>query len=162
MHEQLITQQGYDQLCQELEHYEQTERPNISEAIRRAREHGDLSENAEYQTAKDKQGMIEANIRYLTAMKQSAKIINSDSVVQDGKVRFGSYVSVLHENSQQTLELRLTGEYEAKANEDQLSYKAPLGQSLLGKEQGEIVMVGSGADEQIYEILKISYTGHGT
>lgn len=152
-----FTQEGYDELSQELEQLKKIERPAIIEAIATARAHGDLKENAEYHTAKDKQGFIEARIKLLEGILSSADILNSAALATDGRCVFGAHVKLVDENEREYA-YRLVGEYEANIERGWLSTTSPIGRALIGKYVGEVVTVHAPGGEIEYEIISISYS----
>jgi transcription elongation factor GreA len=146
----MLTQEGYDKLKEELRILIETERPQIAHKIKTAREFGDLSENAAYQEAKEKQGFIEGKIAELEDLLKRASIIETKN---DGTVQVGSKVKV-HINGNDTV-LHIVGAPEADPSKKKISHKSPIGAALLGKGKGESVTVEVPAGQISYTILEI-------
>ena len=151
---ELITPAGLEQLKKEIAQLEHDERPAISQAIAEARAHGDLSENAEYHAAKDKQGMIEARITYLRNIMNVSTLIDPARVKKDGKVRFHSTVVIENEEGKRNT-WQIVGNYESNPEESKLSSSSPLGNGLLGKEVGGTCMLANESSTQLYKIISI-------
>ena len=150
-----ITKEGRQKLQDELERLRNTERPAIVRAIAEARAHGDLSENAEYHSAKEKQGMIEARARELEKILGSAEVVDPEASGAEGVCIFGCYVSLEDEDGK-TLNYRLVGEYEADIENGLLSSSSPLGRALLGKTEGEGIEVKTPGGVREYLIAKVA------
>lgn len=151
-----ITKEGYDRLKAEMERLKSTERPAIIDAIKTARAHGDLKENAEYHSAKDKQGFIEARIRLLDGLLAGADIIDPAALNAGGKCIFGAYVKLSNENDD-IFNYRLVGEFEAAIEKNLLSVVSPLGRALIGKYAGDSVTIKTPGGEIDYELLDVYY-----
>ena len=151
-----ITKEGKLRLAAELERLKNTERPAIVQAIAEARAHGDLSENAEYHSAKDKQGMIEARIKELGAVLSAAQVIDPVALGADGRCIFGAFVR-LEAADGMSLTYRIVGEYEANVEDGLLSSTSPIGRALLGKYAGDSVAVDTPGGTSEYRIIAISY-----
>lgn len=151
-----ITKEGYARLSAEMEHLKAVERPAIIEAIAAARAHGDLKENAEYHSAKDKQGFIEARIKLLETLLSSADIIDPARLGKDGKCIFGAYVKLADEDGNE-VNYRLVGEFEADIDNGLLSATSPIGRALIGKTAGEVVAIRTPGGEKEYELLEVRY-----
>ena len=151
-----ITKEGYERLSAELERLKSVERPAIIDAIKTARAHGDLKENAEYHSAKEKQGFIEARIRLLEGLLSSADIIEPATLGADGKCIFGAYVELSNEENE-VFNYRLVGEFEADIEKNLLSVVSPLGKALIGKYAGDSVTVRIPDGEMEYELLNVQY-----
>lgn len=152
-----ITKEGRERLQAELDRLRSSERPAIVDAIAKARAHGDLSENAEYHSAKEKQGMIEARIKDLESVLGSAEVIDPEAVGGGGRCIFGSYVTLEDEDGVEA-EYRIVGEYEADIQQKLLSSTSPLGRALLGQIEGESVEVQTPGGQREYVIVKIAYS----
>ena len=152
----LLTREGAERLRTELYRMEREERHDIAKTIGIAREFGDLKENAEYHSAKDKQGMLEARIKDLKGMLSHAEVIDVASLPEDGKARFGSHVTLRDLDSGRELRLHIVGDMEADASAGRVSYRAPLAASLLGHAQGEFIDVDTGSSATSYEILAVT------
>ncbi len=146
--------EGYRQLTDEVKRLK-LERPEIIEAIETARAHGDLSENAEYHAAKERQGQIEAMIADIDDRLSRAMVIDPTTLSGD-KVVFGATVTLLDEDDKQ-IRYQLVGQTEADANHGRISYNSPLGRALIGRSKGEEVEVTTPAGERYYEIAKIEF-----
>jgi transcription elongation factor GreA len=146
--------EGYAHLEAELKRL-RAERPEIVEAIEVARAHGDLSENAEYHAAKERQGQIEATIADLEDKLSRALVIDPTTLSGD-KVVFGATVSLVDEDKKK-VRYQLVGQTEADANVGRISYNSPLGRALIGRQVGEEVEVSAPSGDRYYEIKKIEF-----
>jgi transcription elongation factor GreA len=151
-----ITTTGYQQLEAELKRLKSEERPAIIEAISAAREHGDLSENAEYHSAREKQSFIEGRIADLEDKMARAEIIDPKKIAGD-TVKFSATIHVVDEDTEEELTYQIVGEYEADIDKNMLSLSAPLSRALIGKKVGDSVEVTTPKGSKAYEILGISY-----
>lgn len=151
-----ITKEGKARLSEELERLRSEERPAIVTAIAEARAHGDLSENAEYHSAKDKQGLMEARIKELESVLGAAEVIDPAAAGGDGRCIFGAFITVEDENEKKT-RYRIVGEYEADLSQGLLSSGSPLGRALLGKKAGDSVEVRTPAGAREYLVVKVDY-----
>ena len=151
-----MTADGYSRLEEELRHLKGTARPEVIRAIAQAREHGDLSENAEYHAARERQSFIEGRVAEL-----EDKIARSEEIdisALGGKsVKFGATVTVVDEDTDEELTYQIVGETEADIKAGRLSITAPLSRALIGKEVGDSVEVSTPAGEKGYEILKVRF-----
>ena len=139
----------------ELKTLKSVERPAIIAAIAEARAHGDLSENAEYHSAKEKQSFIEGRIKELEGVIGLADVI--DPAQLSGAVKFGATVDLVDEDTDEEKTFQIVGEYEADIENGRLNMKSPLARALIGKEEGDSVEVHTPGGDKAYEILKISY-----
>ena len=155
MTDTLLTKEGAERLRQEINYIERTGRTEISDAIGRARALGDLSENAEYHAAKEKQGMMEARLRQLRGALGGAKVVDVQSLRPNGVVEFGLSVQLLKLDNEMQLEYQIVGELEADPKEGRISNKSPVAKALLGQPVGEIVGVATPNGEIEYEILAV-------
>jgi transcription elongation factor GreA len=146
--------EGHRKLNDELRRLK-AERPEIVESIEAARAHGDLSENAEYHAAKERQGQIEATIADLEDKLSRAMIIDPTTLSGD-KVVFGATVTLLDEDEKK-VRYQLVGQTEADANVGRISYNSPLGRALIGRQVGEDVEVSTPSGDRYYEIKKIEF-----
>ena len=146
--------EGYEKLTADLQVL-RAERPKIVDAIEEARAHGDLSENAEYHAAKERQGQIEAQIAEIEDRLSRALVIDPTTLSGD-KVVFGATVSLLDENDKE-IRYQLVGQQEADAKVGRISYNSPLGRALIGKEVGEDVEVTTPGGDRYYEVAKIEF-----
>jgi transcription elongation factor GreA len=131
------------------------ERPEIVEAIESARAHGDLSENAEYHAAKERQGQIEASIADIEDQLSRALVIDP-TTLSGNKVVFGATVTLIDEDDKK-VRYQLVGQVDAKARDGRISYKSPLGRALIGREVGEEVEVSTPSGDRYYEIEKVEF-----
>ena len=146
--------EGHVKLDQELKRL-RLERPGIVEAIEEARAHGDLSENAEYHAAKERQGQIEATIADLEDQLSRAMVIDPTTLSGD-KVAFGATVTLTDEESKK-VRYQLVGQNEADAKVGRISYNSPLGRALIGREKGDEIEVSTPSGERYYQIKKIEF-----
>ena len=151
-----MTREGHDMLTEELRRLKGIERPAISEAIRRAREHGDISENAEYDAAKDKQGMIEARIRQIEDRLARAEVVEVTGQAPD-RVRFGTTVVLEDLASGDEITYRIVGEDEADISKGLLSVTSPVARALIGKQVDDQVDVMVPAGSRSYEVREIRF-----
>lgn len=151
-----MTLEGYEKLKEELDRLIKVERPRIIKAIAEARAHGDLSENAEYHAAREKQSFIEGRIRELQAKLSRAYVIDTSKINQN-KVAFGAKVRVLDLDTDEEREFYLVGPHEADAKNGKISITSPVGRALIGKEVGEQVTIKAPAKTLNYEIISISF-----
>ncbi len=153
-----MTKEGYDVLMAELNNLKTNERPAIIDAIAVARDHGDLKENAEYHSAREKQGFIEGRIKELETVTGRAEIIDYLKFAGENKVKFGATVDLVDEDTEKEIRYHIVGHYEADITKNMLSLQAPIARALIGKEVGDSVEVQSPGGKKFYEILKVSYT----
>jgi transcription elongation factor GreA len=147
--------EGHRKLTDELKRLRSEERPAVVEAIEEARAHGDLSENAEYHAAKERQGHIEATIADLEDRLSRAMVIDPTTLSGD-KVVFGATVTLIDEDDKK-VRYQLVGQVEADANQGRISYNSPLGRALIGRQKGEEVEVSTPSGDRYYEIAKIEF-----
>ena len=151
-----MTRQGYEKALADLKQLKGPERAAVVEEIRRAREHGDLSENAEYDAAKDKQGLIEARIRQLEDRIARAEVVDTTGPPPD-RVRFGTTVRLEDLDSGEAVRYTLVGEEEADAGSGRLSVTSPIARALIGKAAGDTAAVRVPAGKREFEILEIGF-----
>ncbi|WP_339041563.1 MULTISPECIES: transcription elongation factor GreA [unclassified Candidatus Lariskella] len=151
-----ITPSGYKKLETELQHLKVVERPAVINAIAEARAHGDLSENAEYTAAREKQGFIEAKILDLENQISRAMVIDM-SDFKGTQVKFGARVTLLDEESEAEIVYTLVGNYEANLNEGRISIDSPLAKALIGKNKGDNIEVTTPRGTKYYEIILVEY-----
>ncbi len=149
-----ITVEGFAALKQELTRLKTIERPEVIKAIETARAHGDLSENAEFDAAKDKQSFIEGRIGELGYKIASAKIIDPDTVPKDC-VRFATRVLLENIDSGEEVEYMIVGQEESDIKKGKISVSSPLGTALLGKKSGDEVVIQAPGGKRNYEIIDI-------
>jgi transcription elongation factor GreA len=147
--------EGHRKLSEQVRHLKNVERPAIVEAIEAARAHGDLSENAEYHAAKERQGHVEATIAELEDQLSRAMVIDP-STLSGNKVVFGATVTLVDEDDKK-VRYQLVGQSEADAKDGKISYNSPLGRALIGREVGEEVEVSTPSGDRYYEIRKVEF-----
>lgn len=150
-----FTQEGYDKIVAELEHLKTEGRQQVASAIAEAREKGDLSENAEYDAAKDAQGMLELKINEMENTLANARVIDG-SQIDISKVTVLSKVRIKNLKVNKEMEYTLVSESEANLKEKKISVQSPIGEGLLGKKIGEIATVKTPNGEMQFEIIDIS------
>ena len=150
-----MTSSGYNDLDMELKKLRSIERPAIIKAIAEAREHGDLSENAEYHSAREKQSFIEGRIKELESIIGLADIIDISQL--SGAIKFGASVKLVDEDSDLEVTYKFVGEFEADLEKNLLNIKSPLARALIGKDVGDSVDVKTPGGVKSYEVLKITY-----
>jgi len=150
-----MLQEGFDQLTDELKRLRIEERPAIVEAIEAARAHGDLSENAEYHAAKERQGHVEATIADLEDRLSRAMVIDPTTLSGD-KILFGATVTLVDEDKKK-VKYQLVGQTEADARVGRISYNSPLGRALIGRHAGDEVEVSTPSGDRYYEVKKIEF-----
>ena len=150
-----MTPAGYSALDAELKTLRTIERPAIIRAIAEAREHGDLSENAEYHSAREKQSFIEGRIKELEGSLSLAQVI--DPTKMSGAIKFGATVELVDENTEEERTYKIVGEAEADIEKGLLNIKSPLARALIGKDEGDSVEVKTPGGSKDYEIVKVSY-----
>ncbi len=152
-----ITKRGAEKLKQELHVLKTVERPAVINAISEARAQGDLSENAEYDAAKDRQGFIEGRIQEIESKLSMAQIIDPGAVDAGGRVVFGATVELEDESSGEVVTYQIVGEDEADLKLGLINISSPIARALIGKEEGDIAKVEAPAGIKGYEIVKVSY-----
>ncbi|MEW6668870.1 MAG: transcription elongation factor GreA [Thermodesulfobacteriota bacterium] len=149
-----ITRAGLERLKEELSRFERVDRPANIRAIEEARGHGDLSENAEYHAAKERQGFIEAKINELRMVIGQSEVIDVDSRPAD-RVVFGRTVLLYDLQTEGEVRYQLVGPYESEPDNGRISVTSPIGQALIGSREGDEIQVRTPAGLQSYEVLKI-------
>jgi transcription elongation factor GreA len=147
--------EGHRKLNDQVRHLKMIERPEIVQAIEDARAHGDLSENAEYHAAKERQGQVEATIADIEDQLSRAIVIDPTTLSGD-KVVFGATVTLADEDNKK-VKYQLVGQVEADARDGRISYNSPLGRALIGRQVGEDVEVSAPAGDRIYSIKKVEF-----
>ena len=151
-----MTATGYEKLQSELKLLVNKERPEIIAAIAEARTHGDLSENAEYHAAKERQAFIESRVAELNSKVSRAQIIDTTTI--SGKtVKFGATVTVVDEDDDSEMKFQIVGEDEADIKKKRLSVGSPLARALIGKKVGDEVEVATPSGGKFFELLKVQY-----
>ncbi len=157
MNKEPITKQGLEKLKKELENLKSVERPKIVAAISEARAHGDLKENAEYHAAKEQQGKIEGRVLSINDTIARANVIDVTKLDNNGKVIFGSTITVEDLETKKKIQYRLVGRDEAEINLNLIYFQSPIGKALIGKEINNMVSVKTPSGERNFEILKVEY-----
>jgi transcription elongation factor GreA len=150
-----MTRAGFDALDAELRNLKSVERPAVIRAIAEAREHGDLSENAEYHAAREKQSFIEGRIKEAEAILSLAEVIDPSKL--SGTVKFGATIKLVDEDTDEERTYQIVGEPEADLEKGLLNIKSPLARALIGKDEGDSVEVKTPGGDRAYEILSIRY-----
>ena len=150
-----MTRAGFTALDEELKQLKSVERPAVIRAIAEAREHGDLSENAEYHAAREKQSFIEGRIKELEALVSLAEVI--DPTKFSGSVKFGATITLADDDSGEKKTYQIVGEPEADIEHGKLNIRSPLARALIGKDEGDQVEVRSPGGTRSYEVLTIRY-----
>jgi transcription elongation factor GreA len=152
-----ITSEGYARLKEELTHLKQVQRPAVIEAIAEARGHGDLSENAEYDAARDRQGYIEGRIRELETKIATSEVIDISHLSGD-KVTFGATVRLVDSENDAEVTYQIVGVDEADLAKGRISVRSPMARALIGRRQGdEVTLVAPGGTRE-FEILEVGFT----
>lgn len=150
-----MTRAGFDLLDAELRQLKSEERPAVIRAIAEAREHGDLSENAEYHAAREKQSFIEGRIKELEAIIGRAEVIDVSKL--SGSIKFGARIIILDEDTEEEHKYQIVGEAEADIERGLLNIKSPLARALIGKDEGDSVDVRTPGGQRSYEVISIRY-----
>lgn len=150
-----MTRRGFDALDAELKQLKTVDRPAIIRDIAEAREHGDLSENAEYHAAREKQGFIEGRIKELEGVLSLADVIDPSKF--SGSVKFGATITVVDADTDEEKTYQIVGEVEADIENGLLNLRSPLARAMIGKEEGDTVDVKTPGGTRSYEILSIRY-----
>lgn len=152
-----MTLRGAEKLREELEYLKSVRRPEIIRSIAEAREHGDLKENAEYHAAREQQGFCEGRIQEIEAKLSNAQVIDVTKLAPSGRVIFGATVSVENLDSEEKQTYRIVGDDEADFKQNLISINSPIARGLVGKEEGDIIVIKTPGGEVEYEILKVDY-----
>lgn len=152
-----MTIQGAKALEDELKHLKSVLRPQITQAIAEARELGDLKENAEYHAAREQQGMVEARIRDIEGRLQNAQVIDIANIPHSGKVIFGVTVEIINTETEESLTYQIVGDDEADIKQGKLSVSSPIARALVGKEEGDVVIVKTPSGVVEYEIIEVRH-----
>jgi len=151
-----LTQAGFITLEAELKHLKDIERPAVIQAISEAREHGDLSENAEYSAAREKQSFIEGRIQELEGVISRAEVINV-AAMTGVIVRFGATVTLADTDTDDETVWQIVGDYESDYKNHKIAMNSPIARAIIGKEQGDTIEVHSPGGVREYEIVKVAY-----
>ena len=152
-----MTVAGEASLRAELENLRKVERPRISRAIADAREHGDLKENAEYHAAREQQSFTEGRIMDIESKLAEAQVIDVTRLNKTGKVIFGTTVDLINLESEETVRYQIVGEDEAEVKSNKISVTSPIARALIGKEEGEVVVVRAPGGDIEYEIDQVHH-----
>ena len=150
-----MTQPGFAAVNAELKNLKSVERPAIIKAVAEAREHGDLSENAEYHSAREKHSFIEGRIKELEGIVSLAEVI--DPATLSGAIKFGATVTIVDEDTEEEKSYQVVGEPEADIEKMKLNIKSPLARALIGKNEGDSIKVRTPGGSKSYEILSIKF-----
>ena len=151
-----MTEDGYRRIEEEIRHLKTVERPAVIQAIAEARTHGDLSENAEYHAAKERQGFIEGRLMELDDLMSRAQVIDTSKLTGD-QIKFGATVTVIDEDTEQKSVYQIVGDFEADVKQGKISISSPIARALIGKEVGDTVEVNTPGGGRSYEIVKVKY-----
>ena len=151
-----MTAEGYRALDDQLKQLKSVERPSVIAAISEAREHGDLSENAEYHAAKERQGWIEGQIAEIEDKISRAQVIDVSKLDGD-QVKFGATVTVVDEDTEEEGTYQIVGEHEADVKAGKISVASPIARAMISKEVGDVVEVNTPGGVKAYEILKVEW-----
>ena len=154
-----ITKRGAEKLKAELHRLKTIERPSVIQAIAEARAQGDLSENAEYEAAKDRQGFIEGRIQEVEGKLSAAQIIDPTTVDAGGRVVFGATVDLEDEKTGDSVTYQIVGEDEADLKQGLINISSPIARALIGKEEGDTAEVQAPGGVRRYEIVAVRYVG---
>ncbi|WP_111415215.1 transcription elongation factor GreA [Billgrantia lactosivorans] len=152
-----MTVAGEARLRKELEQLKSEARPKVIAAIAEAREHGDLKENAEYHAAREQQGFIEGRIQEIESKLASAQVIDVHKLPQTGKVIFGVTVELINLGNDEEVSYQIVGEDEADIKSGKISVTSPIARALIGKEEGDVVVVSTPGGEVEYEISSVEH-----
>ncbi|MGB3610063.1 MAG: transcription elongation factor GreA [Cellvibrio sp.] len=152
-----MTVQGAEKLRLELEDLKKVQRPRIVQAIAEAREHGDLKENAEYSAAREQQSFCEGRIQEIESKLSNAQIIDVTAIPHTGKVIFGTTVTIINLENDQAMTYQIVGDDEADVKANKISVNSPIARALVGKEEGDVVVVRAPGGEVEYEIDSVQH-----
>jgi transcription elongation factor GreA len=152
-----MTVSGEESLRQELERLKKVERPRITQAIAEAREHGDLKENAEYHAAREQQSFNEGRIMEIEGKLANAQVIDVTAIPKSGKVIFGTTIDLVNVESGETVTYRIVGDDEADVKNNRISVSSPIARALIGKEEGDVVVVKAPGGDVEYEIDEVHH-----
>lgn len=158
MQKTAMTINGELALREELEHLIKVVRPSIVDAIATAREHGDLKENAEYHAAREQQSFAEGRIQDIEGKLSNAQVIDISSMPQGDRVIFGSLVTIINTDTEQSTTYRIVGDDEADVKAGKVSYQSPIARALISKEIGDVVVVKAPGGDVEYEIDDVVYS----
>lgn len=151
-----MTAPGLKRLEEELRHLKSVERPSIIRAIAEARSHGDLSENAEYHAARERQSFIEGRVIELEEITSAAEVIDPASLSGD-QIKFGAHIKLVDEETEKEATYQIVGVHEADIKERRLSISSPLAKALIGKKPGDTISVPAPGGDRSYEVLDVKF-----
>ena len=157
MDKEPITLNGLNKLKEELIFLKEKKRPEIVAAIAEARSHGDLKENAEYHAAREQQGFIEGRIQDIEGKLSTSQVIDVKTIPYSGKVFFGTTVTIINLDTDDTVTYRIVGDDEADIKKSRISVSSPIARALIGKEEGDVVVVKIPAGAVEYEIDQVEH-----
>ncbi|MGV6807639.1 MAG: transcription elongation factor GreA [bacterium] len=152
-----MTLEGEARLREELEHLKKVERPRIVAAIAEAREHGDLKENAEYHAAREQQSFAEGRIQEIEGKLSHAQVIDIKTIPQSGRVIFGATVELINVDTDANVVYTIVGDDEADVKQNKISYQSPIARAMIGKEEGDVVVVRTPGGDTEYEIDSVKH-----
>lgn len=152
-----MTVTGEAALREELERLKKVDRPRITQAIAEAREHGDLKENAEYHAAREQQSFAEGRIMEIEGKLSNAQVIDVKAIPKSGKVIFGTTIDLINLETDATVTYRIVGEDEANVKQNLISVGSPIARALIGKEEGDVVVVKAPSGDVEYEIDQVQH-----
>jgi transcription elongation factor GreA len=152
-----MTVSGEAALREELERLKKVERPRITEAIAEAREHGDLKENAEYHAAREQQSFNEGRIMEIEGKLANAQVIDVTAIPSTGKVIFGTTIDLVNVDTDETVTYRIVGDDEADVKSNLISVSSPIARAVIGKEEGDVVVVKAPGGDIEYEIDRVQH-----
>ncbi|MDQ2075779.1 transcription elongation factor GreA [Marinimicrobium sp. ABcell2] len=152
-----MTVEGAERLRLELQDLKKVQRPRIVQAIADAREHGDLKENAEYHAAREQQSFCEGRIQEIEGKLSNAQVIDVKSIEPTGKVFFGTTVTIVNTETDKEVRYQIVGDDEADVKVGKISVSSPIARALVGKEEGDVVVVNTPGGEVEYEIEKVEH-----
>ena len=152
-----MTAEGAERLRRQLDELKSVERPRVIQALAEARAHGDLSENAEYHAARERQGFIEGRIATIEEALAIAEIIDVTKIDAEGKIVFGATIELFNLDTGQEVRYQIVGEMEADIDRGLLSVTAPIARAMIGKEEGDVIQVNAPGGIVEYEVLSVAY-----
>lgn len=152
-----MTAEGAERLRRQLDELKSVERPRVIQALAEARAHGDLSENAEYHAARERQGFIEGRIATIEEALAIAEIIDVTKIDAEGKIVFGATIELFNLDTEQEVRYQIVGEMEADISQGLLSVTAPIARAMIGKEEGDVFQVDAPGGIVEYEVLSVAY-----
>lgn len=152
-----MTNTGAEKLRAELEELKTVTRPKVIAAIAEARAHGDLKENGEYHAAREQQGFVEGRIAEIESKLSNAQIIDVRELANNGKVIFAATVTLMNVDTEEEVRYQIVGEDEADIKTGKISVSSPIARAMIGKEEGDVIVVRTPGGETEYEVVKVEY-----